>query len=617
MFFSSKGKVDAKKIAEMKARASDSILAIGRRTAPLAIPAKQSAAQVDSTYSDSVLGGIHLISHAQDIPPGRYFDFAEHEIPKVWQVNFAIIANHSDLSQLTLLATPDMVATPSYLEIVRRVRNIKPPESARSNSYVLIQQQATREVIKTIHDSEAAARALSGTSTGTSAVQELAWDLVEAAIYSGASDLHIETRTNYAEVLVRVHGQREVLNSISYNDAKEVCNVLYGVFADALSKRTEWTPTKLCDGAISYVVRAGAKAGMSVKLRFSSAPIFPDDANNFHAVIRLLKMESTNVPLAQVGYTEAQVLAIESMIIGSRGMVLLTGPTNSGKSTSMQAMLNRIFEVRGKTTKVITVESPVEYPIPGACQIGISQKDDGSSYNEFVKGMLRQDPDVGMVGEIRSAEDAGAIKDLVLAGRKLLSTLHVSEVVAVYARLRELGVPQSVLFMDGFISGVIYQRLVRVLCPHCSLPIAAANEMGLVRPDVYERVLRVSDASLHDVRIHSKEGCDHCNHRGTVGMTPCAELLIPDHKFLQFMREGNEIAARDYWRSGTELSVDGLGMTAVAHAISKMRKGMLDPHDIETQIDKLEIYRPSNESSGISNGFRNSQSPTLRNHYVQ
>jgi general secretion pathway protein E len=337
-----------------------------------------------------------------------------------------------------------------------------------------------------------------------------------------------------------------------------------------------------------------------VQLRFNTAPIYP--APNVQCTMRLLRMdgEQSAKPMEEVGYTPEMVAQIEEMLVGSTGLVLLVGPTNSGKSTSLQSFINRIYARRGADIKVVTIEDPVEYILERACQMGVprgKQTTDqiAAIYKTLLGSTLRQDPDVALVGEIRTNEQAEPVKDMVLAGRKILSTLHAYEAMAAFPRLAEIGVPPSLLTREGFVSGVIYQRLVPVLCPHCSESLTPEMvDSGRIRQSTYDRVAGAAEfgpGGKHDVRLRSITGCKDCNFTGITGRTPCAELLLPDATFLRHIRNGDELSAKNYWHR-TGINTDGAGVRAIAHAIAKMRRGLVDPNDIEVQIGPIEIDRP-------------------------
>lgn len=428
-------------------------------------------------------------------------------------------------------------------------------------------------------------------------VEKRAFLLVDEAVKAGASDIHIEARQGHAEILIRVDGFRrrlEAMPSISFNQAESIGRVLYNVHADASSKDTAWDPKRVQDAVVEHETRDG----QHVQLRFNSGPMFP--SGSFQIVIRILRMnQSQTFKLESMGYTDSQMRQIEVALAGSRGLVLMCGPMGSGKSTALQAMLTRVYERRGLGIKMVTVEDPVEYVIPHACQMGVPMKNrrgtggDGQ-FDEFLKGTLRQDADVVMVGEIRNAESAEVVKDLVLVGRKIFTTLHAYSSFQAYLRLREIGVPWDVLTNPGFVSGVVFQRLLPLLCQSCSVPFLEGA--AAISEDVRARLKIVADLVEDKIKVRG-DGCEHCGRTGYRGRVACAEVLIPDATILELLKKDDLVAAQQYWlRKGNEDAAARMANgeewvakypTALAHAIIAMRKGYFDPSDVEANIDIL------------------------------
>lgn len=417
----------------------------------------------------------------------------------------------------------------------------------------------------------------------TTSVEENAYELIAQALRAGASDVHIETRSTHARVMMRINGIRRRCESISFEDAKSIGRVLYNVHADASSKETAWNEKQVQDCAIERTID-----GKKVQVRFNSAPIYP--AGNFQIVLRILVMEQNDaMELEAMGFAVAQMNRIELMSTGSRGMVIVTGPTNSGKSTTLQAVLRRVHQMRGEGTKIVTVEDPVEYLIPGAVQMGVPGKAGESpderraQFNALLRGTLRQDPDVIMVGEVRDASSASTCTDLTLAGRKLFTTLHTSSALGAFVRLGEIGVDWTVVTSPDFIAGVLYQRLLPVLCPECRVDIRkVANELD---GNLMRRVEQVARTGAVDVRVRGK-GCEHCDDTGYVGRTAVAEVVIPDATLLKHLAARDFLAAEAHWRATGNLGV-GSTPTALSHAIVKMNLGIVDPRDIESSLSSL------------------------------
>lgn len=515
-----------------------------------------------------------VITSINEVPPGELLTRPGGSLPITdeWRQNMAVIALEEG-SHLLLVADRHY-GRPQMFEMIRRIKQARlaNPRIGQATSEVIamLYQQSVEEEVKF--------------EGGASNIETLVAEMVEAAAATKASDIHIEARAKRALVYFRVNGRRQLWQEWSFETAFSVAQVLY-VHADAASKDVSWNPDQVMDSAIEWTLADGRP----YQLRFSSAPIYP--AGSFHVVIRLLSMEAKGVQLEQLGYSDRQIQMLDVMITGASGIVLLCGPTNSGKSTTMQALMGRIYQRRGDTIKMITVEDPVEYVIPGACQISVGRKrktvideHSGSAFTTFLRGTLRQDPDVVMVGEIRDHQSAAVVKDLVLAGRKILATLHTYSALWAYVRLREIGVPWEILTMPGFVAGIVYQRLVPLLCPHCSIPIVDGGDKR-IPSEVLFRVQQVADLANDDVRVRG-DGCAHCNNTGVVGRTVVAEMVLPDHNLLRLLNANDFIGAQKYWRDANVGGFDE-GVTALAHGISKMRAGLLSPLDVEDQVGLL------------------------------
>ncbi len=558
---------------------------------PALHPGSEEAASPD--FPDVAASDVDVVVDMTDLPLGRYLPFAEFPgkgLPASYEAGFALLVTGE--ASILILRTREQVASRIEFEIGARCAEAGFERRERL--------AVSHEILKALHGSFHAEHDQLGIER--SEVERCAFDLIAAAVQTGASDIHVETRGAIARVFFRIHGERFEQPNLATPTAMSILRVLYNVHADRQNSGTNWDPNAVQDTAVEHVLATGAR----VQLRFNSAPIYP--APNIQCTLRVLRMDGDMAAreLDAVGYTPQMVRAIDDMLIGSTGLVLLVGPTNSGKSTSLQSFIQRIYQRRGASIKVVTIEDPVEYLIARACQMGVPRgklapHEIARIYRELLGSTLRQDPDVALVGEIRSSEQAEPVKDLVLAGRKILSTLHAYEALAVFPRLREIGVPMSLLARPGFISGVIYQRLVPLLCPDCALPAREAVQRGSLLAATWDRVLNVVHDGGEQVRGRNRRGCPHCNFTGIVGRTPCAELLVPDEEFLRLLREDDEPGARTHWHR-TGINTDGAGVRVMAHAISKLRRGLVDPTDVEVQIGSIAIAPPRREQDRSTSG---------------
>lgn len=490
--------------------------------------------------------------------------------------DFALIATSNNV--VVIIASPAVIDKAVLFDVRGRVMKA---------GYHATVRQATREIVQLCYQ-KVKSSAIDIAADATEA-ERLIGKIINDAAACKASDIHVETRGEGADILFRVNGLRSLYGNVTRATAQALGSVLYSVYADAGSKDVVWNPSDVADGAIEWTT----KDGRQLQLRFSSAPIYP--TGNFHIVIRLLWMESEITKLNELGYTPGQMGVLDVISSGSNGMILVVGPTGSGKSTTLQSLIGRIYEKRGREIKIITVEDPVEYTIPGACQIPVARnraslKDDisGSVFTTFLKGTLRQDPDVVMVGEIRDQESVMVTRDLVLAGRKVFATLHAYSALWAFVRLREIGLPWEILTMPNFIAGILYQRLLPILCNKCSLPIRF--EAG-ASSDLMHRLKHVVDLHDSDIRLRGP-GCAHCGSTGITGRTVVSEMVLPDHRLLQLLAANQFLEALAYWKKAsasygiTEENNNRPG-TVLQDAIGKMRLGMVSPVDIENQIGLL------------------------------
>jgi type IV pilus assembly protein PilB len=224
-------------------------------------------------------------------------------------------------------------------------------------------------------------------------------------------------------------------------------------------------------------------------------------------VMRLLPRESTVVSIEKLGFLPDQELLLKNLMKRPHGVILVTGPTGSGKSTTMFACLQMIDAA---TTNVSTIEDPVEYRMPGVNQIPVNSRI-GVTFASGLRTLLRQDPDVIMVGEIRDAETAEIAIQAALTGHLVLSTLHTNDAPSSLIRLQNMGVEPYLV--GSAIAGVLGQRLVRKVCPNCSKDVPVGSEIG--------RQMGIDETTL----VASVNGCSVCNNRGYRGRSAVGEVF--------------------------------------------------------------------------------------------
>ncbi|SET39710.1 type II secretion system ATPase GspE [Thalassotalea agarivorans] len=331
--------------------------------------------------------------------------------------------------------------------------------------------------------------------------------MLSEAIKENASDIHIETFEKALQIRFRVDGVlREVLKPNRKLASLLVSRIKVMAKLDIAEKRIPQ------DGRISLRI-----AGRAVDVRVSTMPT----GHGERVVLRLLDKNAARLDLQDLGMTDSCRQRFSELIDKPHGIILVTGPTGSGKSTTLYAGLTQID---AHERNVLTVEDPIEYAIEGIGQTQVNTKVD-MTFARGLRAILRQDPDVVMVGEIRDLETAQIGVQASLTGHLVLSTLHTNTAAGAITRMEDMGVEPFLL--SSSLLGVLAQRLVRTLCPSCREAHA---------PDADERkLLKLDDDST---LIYRAKGCVDCNFKGYKGRTGIHELLVVDDKVRELIHNG-------------------------------------------------------------------------------
>jgi type II secretory ATPase GspE/PulE/Tfp pilus assembly ATPase PilB-like protein len=252
-----------------------------------------------------------------------------------------------------------------------------------------------------------------------------------------------------------------------------------------------------------------------VDIRVSITPTYFGE----NAVLRLLADNSTDYTLAALGFSEDDQKKIEAAVRRPYGMILSTGPTGSGKTTTLYTIVKKL---NTKDKSIVTIEDPIEYAVPGITQIQINPRS-GLTFANGLRSILRQDPNVIMVGEIRDAETASIAVNTALTGHLLLSTLHTNDAATTLPRLLDMGI--DAYLVASTVNVAIGQRLVRRICPHCKAPHTLTEaERESLRESLPTR-LRLPGQELPDT-FYQGTGCEHCEGTGYTGRMGVNEVLV-------------------------------------------------------------------------------------------
>jgi general secretion pathway protein E len=319
--------------------------------------------------------------------------------------------------------------------------------------------------------------------------------LLMEALRENASDIHIEPFERELVVRLRVDGiLQETLKLKPILAPLLISRIKVMARLDIAEKRLPQ------DGRIS--LRLGNR---EIDVRVSTLP----SGLNERVVLRLLDKQAGRLDLEQLGLAQADIQSITAMIHRPHGIILITGPTGSGKTTTLYAMLSRIND---RSRNILTIEDPIEYQVAGVGQTQVNMKIE-LTFARGLRAMLRQDPDVVMIGEIRDVETARIAVQASLTGHLVLSTLHTNSAVGAVTRLIDMGVEPFLLASS--LAGLLAQRLVRRLCPQCSTPsYATASECAFLGMDVEWAPV-----------IHHAAGCSACRNTGYKGRVAIYEII--------------------------------------------------------------------------------------------
>jgi general secretion pathway protein E len=347
--------------------------------------------------------------------------------------------------------------------------------------------------------------------------------LLIEAIKENASDIHIESFESRLQVRFRVDGVlREVMQPPRALGPRLVSRIKVMAKLDIAEKRLPQ------DGRISR-----AFGGRKVDVRVST---IPTGQNSERVVLRILDKQAERLDLEQLGLGEAQIEVLTRIIFRPYGILLVTGPTGSGKTTTLYSALSVLND---RSRNIMTVEDPIEYNIDGVGQTQVNTKVE-MTFARGLRAILRQDPDVVMVGEIRDLDTAQIAVQASQTGHLVLSTLHTNTAVGAVTRLRDMGVEPYQL--SSSLVGLMAQRLVRTLCPHCK----QAYEPGMVEVEQ----LGLPPARHGSFQLFKAIGCPLCRHTGYLGRSGIHEIIDVDRHLEAMIHDGaSEQSLETYARS--------------------------------------------------------------------
>jgi type II secretory ATPase GspE/PulE/Tfp pilus assembly ATPase PilB-like protein len=426
-----------------------------------------------------------------------------------------------------------------------------------------------------------------GADSKASDVRPLCDEMIRDAINEDATDIHICCRERSGMVLFRIHSRIYPYRRFDVTTCEQIAGFL---FTEMGQGRTRSQGSFALEAkSLSCMIRVTQNAAQ-YKLRYKFIRV----VDGWDVVIRVLRVETPgekNKTFLALGYEPSQVSQLELSIGRAIGLIAITGPTGSGKSTTLKTMME--FDPKRLLKKRYSVEDPVEYKIYGVSQISVQRSDheEDSNSEDFIgvlRDILRGDPNDIMVGETRDRATAQMVADFVLTGHKIYTTVHTASAISAALRLSRLGIDRHVLSDRQFIVALIFQRLLPVLCDNCKKP--ARSILPKEKLHLLEHKFGLNPDSIF---CSSEAGCAQCRSRGIVKSTVVAEIIVPDKVVRQYIGEGSDEKAERYCRQSRRTPFDDpdmTGKTAFEHAIYKVSKGWIDPRDLEQEFEPLESY---------------------------
>jgi type II secretory ATPase GspE/PulE/Tfp pilus assembly ATPase PilB-like protein len=388
--------------------------------------------------------------------------------------------------------------------------------------------------------------------------------IIQEAVDAHVSDVHVEVRTDVAKIRFRKFGEMYLHAEWFPRLGRELASVAFNKETDHAT--AHFNPLVPQDAAMPLDV-----GGQKVRLRLASAPAH----GGFDIVMRILSVgdDTAIVGLDELGYTPEQIYLIKRAVQMPHGAVLLSGPTGSGKTTTLASCMQMVKS----TKKVYTIEDPVEKVVPTVTQVPVNTEKSDRSFASFGRAALRMDPDYIVLGEMRDEDTAKIMVRAAITGHLVFSTVHTNSAPGIITRLADMGVSRQMLSDSNLLVCLIFQRLIPKLCEECALPIAKAPQ----HQEHLERWQAVFKEDYPNIRGRGHD-CTTCHGVGVSGRTVVAEVVWVDEPGREFIHKGDILGWERYLRQqGWQTYKD--------RTLELVRTGKCDPFDGESLIGEINV----------------------------
>lgn len=437
-------------------------------------------------------------------------------------------------------------------------------------------------------------------------VRNRAAEIISKAAAYGASDIHFMMRGSHTEIQFVIKGGLRVFDRLTHIEGEGLTRAIYQGIAK--TREGSYNPLEFQNAQIpgeALPVTAGLTS-----VRIVRGPCYPQDQNGSFMTLRLQygstisKTQDKSLPvlelprkpegelgLSKTGYEDRQLEKLLRLMDAPNGVVIFTGPTGSGKTTTMYETLQENARTNPQR-RLVTAEDPVEYPMEWAVQLAITgasnDKETGELFAERIRVMLRMAPNSILIGELRGPEVATSALEAAVTGHQVLTTLHVTDPFLFVERLElmdRVRLDRRVFCDHKIVRGVIAQRLLPKLCPHCSTSLS--DDITAIPARTINALKTWGDIS--HVRVKGK-GCANCANDGTMGRFAVAEIIVTDAQLMtDFIEHGSATARRNYRaRSDSDPSL-------LEAAIKLALSGAVDLRDVEAWVDLIEAKEVANK----------------------
>jgi type II secretory ATPase GspE/PulE/Tfp pilus assembly ATPase PilB-like protein len=334
--------------------------------------------------------------------------------------------------------------------------------------------------------------------------------IAQLAFWLGASDIHIEPQAQCARIRFRIDGTLHPITMVKTNS--------YKVFLSDLQTRAEikWGSDEPQSGRISFNLMTNQSVIEPVNMRIETIPTFHGE----EIVVRIFNAATRNLTLQTMGFSPPQIKRLDAITLHPNGMILTVGPTGSGKTSTLYALINRLTSPE---VKIITLEDPVEYDLPGISQIPV-HTEDTELFAEKLRAVMREDPNVVMIGEIRDIDTAKTALQAALTGHLVLSTFHATNAAAAITRMLDM-VGQNPLFASA-VRMIVAQRLARRICTHCSTMAApTAEQAAYIKRAITTLPEERRPKLAKGFKLKHGTGCAACHGLGYKGRIAIIEMM--------------------------------------------------------------------------------------------